>query len=72
MANSDDSDQDPVIKDLIDNAIDTRAKPIEVFSTGYFLGLWRPGVVFKSAEFAGYLPLNLLGLAPDEIGSGLG
>jgi hypothetical protein len=72
VANSDDNDQDPIIEDLIDDAIDARAKPVDVFGTGYFLAVWRPGVIFKSAEFAGYLPLYLLGLAPDEIGSALG
>lgn len=69
MANSDDDDQDPVIKDLIYDAINAQAKAINVRCTFYLLAVCRPGIVFKPFELAGKLPLYLFGLGPDEISS---
>jgi hypothetical protein len=71
MADSDNNDKNSVIKDLIYDAIDTRAKPVDVLSTLYFPGVRRPGIIFKPSELAGKLPLHLFGLGLDEISSGL-
>jgi len=58
VADSNDIDDNPVIKDIVDNAVITGPYSVSIFSVAEFFAAGRPRVVGKAVDSAGDLPLK--------------